>query len=179
MNETNDSKEGDGGVWSWPHWSRREWRESSLHWECWSLCGWCDHPLHEDAGNRHHDHDDVTQMYNAQDKHPDLPLFLIGHSMGGMIALRSVLRHPGFFSGMILNGPLIVPGPQVNSNKFSAVPVIYCQIGPIDFRSTPFRTFVSKAVLQLLSWVIPHVPIGRPNMNIITRLAIDKQEHRQ
>ena len=105
-------------------------------------------------------------------------MFLIGHSMGGMIALRSVLRHPGFFSGMILNGPLIVPGPQVNTNKLSAVSVIYCQIGPIDFRSTPFRTFVSKAVLQLLSWVIPHMPIGRPNMNIITRFVIDKQEHR-
>ena len=33
--------------------------------------------------------------------------------MGGMIALRAVLRHPGYFSGMILNGPLIIPGPQV------------------------------------------------------------------
>ena len=54
-------------------------------------------------------------MFNVQDKHPDLPLFLIGHSMGGMIAVRAVLRHPGFFTGMILNGPLIVPGPQVGS----------------------------------------------------------------
>ena len=90
--------------------------------------------------------------------------------MGGMIALRAVLRHPGFFTGMILNGPLIVPGPQVNPDKHGpGFRVIYCQVGPIDFRSTPFRTFVSKAVLQLLSWVIPHVPIGRPNMNIITR----------
>ena len=54
-------------------------------------------------------------MFNVQDQHPDLPLFLIGHSMGGMIAVRAVLRHPGFFTGMILNGPLIVPGPQVGS----------------------------------------------------------------
>lgn len=102
----------------------------------------------------HYVDDVITHCMKMQDKHPDLPLFLIGHSMGGMIALRAVLRHPGFFTGMILNGPLIVPGPQV---------------GPIDFRSTPFRTFVSKAVLQLLSWIIPHVPIGRPNMNVITR----------
>jgi len=93
----------------------------------------------------------------AKDKYPNLPLFLIGHSMGGMIAVRAVLRHPGFFKGMILNGPLIVPGPQ---------------IGPIDFRSTPIRTFISKTVLQLLSWIIPNVPIGRPNLNIITS---DKQ----
>ena len=110
---------------------------------------------------------------NIQDKHPDLPLFLIGHSMGGMIALRAVLRHPGFFTGMILNGPLIVPGPQVSQDEGSSSQVIYCQVGPIDFRSTPFRTFVSKAVLQLLSWVIPHVPIGRPNMNVITRSALE------
>ena len=37
--------------------------------------------------------------------------------MGGMIALRAVLRHPGFFTGMVLNGPLIVPGPQVTSHQ--------------------------------------------------------------
>jgi len=102
--------------------------------------------------------DDVIQhCMLMQDKYPNLPLFLIGHSMGGMIAVRAVLRHPGFFKGMILNGPLIVPGPQ---------------IGPIDFRSTPIRTFISKTVLQLLSWIIPNVPIGRPNLNIITS---DKQ----
>ena len=74
--------------------------------------------------------------------------------MGGMVAVRAVLRHPDFFSGMILNGPLIVPGPQ---------------IGPIDFRATPFRTFISKAVLQLLSWFIPNVSLGKPNLNVITR----------
>lgn len=89
-----------------------------------------------------------------KDQHPNKPLFLLGHSMGGMVALRAVLRHPAFFSGMILNGPLIVPGPQV---------------GPIDFRSTPFRTFISKTVLQFLSWFIPNVSLGRPNLNVITR----------
>ena len=61
---------------------------------------------------------DFTGFIN-QEKHPDLPLYLIGHSMGGMIAVRAVLRHPGYFSGMILNGPLIIPGPQV---------VIYSQL---------------------------------------------------
>lgn len=99
--------------------------------------------------------DDVIQhCMTMQDEYPNIPLFIIGHSMGGMIALRAVLRHPGFFTGMILNGPLIVPGPQ---------------IGPIDFRSTPARTFISKTVLQLLSWLIPNVPLGRPNLDIITR----------
>ena len=43
------------------------------------------------------------------------------------------------------------------------------KVGPIDLRSTPIRTFVSKSVLQLLSWIIPDVPIGRPDMSVITR----------
>ena len=50
---------------------------------------------------------------SGQEKYKELPIYIIGHSMGGMIALRSVLRHPGYFSGMILNGPLVIPGPQV------------------------------------------------------------------
>ena len=40
--------------------------------------------------------------------------------MGGMIALRAVLRHPGFFTGLVLNGPLIVPGPQVSLDLTAA-----------------------------------------------------------
>ena len=43
------------------------------------------------------------------------------------------------------------------------------KVGPIDLRSTPIRTFVSKSVLQLLSWIIPDVPIGCINMSVITR----------
>ena len=50
------------------------------------------------------------------------------------------------------------------------------QIGPIDRRSTPLRTFVSKTVLQLLSWIIPEVALGRPDLRIVTR---DQEAQRQ
>eukprot|EP00095_Tigriopus_kingsejongensis_P004390 maker-scaffold93_size381549-snap-gene-0.13 protein:Tk04390 transcript:maker-scaffold93_size381549-snap-gene-0.13-mRNA-1 annotation:"monoglyceride lipase" len=36
-----------------------------------------------------------------------LPVFLYGHSMGGNVALRTVLQNPNIFKGMILEGPLI------------------------------------------------------------------------
>jgi acylglycerol lipase len=62
----------------------------------------------------HYVDDVIHHGMDIQDKHPNLPVFLVGHSMGGMIAVRSVLRHPGFFKGMVLNGPLIVVGPQVH-----------------------------------------------------------------
>jgi len=109
----------------------------------------------------HYVDDIIHHSMELKEKYKELPIYIIGHSMGGMIALRSVLRHPGYFSGMILNGPLVIPGPQ---------------IGPIDLRSTPIRTFVSKTVLQLLSWIIPEVPLGRPNLRVITR---DEQAQRQ
>ena len=62
--------------------------------------------------------------------------------MGGMVTVRSALMHKNFFHGMILNGPLIIPGPQV--------------LG-MDLRASPFRTFISRAVLKFLSLFIPEV----------------------
>jgi len=90
----------------------------------------------------------------VKEKNENLCLFIVGHSMGGMVSLSCIIKHPNFFKGMVLNGPLIVPGPQ---------------IGSLDLRATPWRTFLSKTVLQLLSYVIPEVALGGPNMSIITR----------
>lgn len=42
-------------------------------------------------------------------QYPKVPFFMFGHSMGGLIAIRSVLRNRSFFSGIVLEGPLIVP----------------------------------------------------------------------
>lgn len=99
--------------------------------------------------------DDVIQhSIDVQEKHPSLPLFLVGHSMGGMIALRCVIRNPELFDGFVLNGPLIVPGPQV---------------GPLDLRATPWRTYISRLFLGALSYVIPEVCLGGPNLQVITR----------
>jgi len=99
--------------------------------------------------------DDVIQhSILMQEKHPKLPLFLVGHSMGGMISLRCVIRNPEVFQGLVLNGPLIIAGPQV---------------GPLDLRMTPWRTFISRNVLGLLSYVIPEVCLGGPNLQVITR----------
>jgi len=46
--------------------------------------------------------DVLSHCATIQEQHPLLPLFLVGHSMGGMVALRCVIRSPGLFQGMIL-----------------------------------------------------------------------------
>jgi acylglycerol lipase len=39
-------------------------------------------------------------------RHPDTPTFLLGHSMGGAIALRYAMQHQARLTGLILSGPL-------------------------------------------------------------------------
>ncbi|MDN0200126.1 alpha/beta hydrolase [Streptomyces sp. S.PNR 29] len=44
---------------------------------------------------------------SARAAHPDLPVVMIGHSMGGLIAARYAQRHPGELSALVLSGPVI------------------------------------------------------------------------
>lgn len=53
--------------------------------------------------------DDLLTLITLVDgvEKPRLPLVLLGHSMGGLIALRCAGRHPGRFDGLILSSPLL------------------------------------------------------------------------
>jgi len=44
----------------------------------------------------------------ARERHPGMPVFLLGHSMGGLIALAYALRHQDELAGMVLSAPLAV-----------------------------------------------------------------------
>jgi alpha-beta hydrolase superfamily lysophospholipase len=43
----------------------------------------------------------------ARGAHPGLPVVLIGHSMGGIVATRYAQRHPGELTALVLSGPVI------------------------------------------------------------------------
>lgn len=52
--------------------------------------------------------DDVSDLVlKAQAASPKLPLFLFGHSMGGVIAILVAERHQDLISGLILSGPAL------------------------------------------------------------------------
>lgn len=52
--------------------------------------------------------DDVHRVVSqARDEHRGLPLVLIGHSMGGMIAARYAQRYGDGLAGLVLSGPAI------------------------------------------------------------------------
>jgi alpha-beta hydrolase superfamily lysophospholipase len=45
-------------------------------------------------------------VHAAADEHPDVPLFLLGHSMGGCLALAYALAHQDKLDGLVLSAPL-------------------------------------------------------------------------
>ena len=57
---------------------------------------------------RHSDYvDDLDRLVrSARDRWPGLPLFLLGHSHGGLIALRYALRRPSGVTGFVVSSPL-------------------------------------------------------------------------
>ncbi|KAM7125862.1 monoglyceride lipase isoform 6-T7 [Molossus nigricans] len=56
---------------------------------------------------------DVLQHVDVVQKdYPGLPVFLLGHSMGGAIAILTAAERPGHFSGMVLISPLVLANPE-------------------------------------------------------------------
>nr|XP_053651324.1 uncharacterized protein LOC128701577 isoform X2 [Cherax quadricarinatus] len=76
--------------------------------------------------------------------HPSLPCFIVGHSMGGMIAIKCAMARPQFFTGVVLMGPLI----KVNSAEATAP-----------------KIFLAKIVSRIL----PYLTVAKLKMNHITR----------
>ncbi|WP_298442716.1 alpha/beta hydrolase [Gordonia sp. (in: high G+C Gram-positive bacteria)] len=54
----------------------------------------------------------------------DLPLYVLGHSMGGAIALRYALDHPNDLTGLVLSGPAVMPGDDLSPLMIKAAPVL-------------------------------------------------------
>jgi len=48
-----------------------------------------------------------TVVQRMKERHPGLPLVLIGHSMGGLIGARYAQRHGDELAGLVLSGPVL------------------------------------------------------------------------
>uniref|UniRef100_A0A452E6R4 Monoglyceride lipase n=1 Tax=Capra hircus TaxID=9925 RepID=A0A452E6R4_CAPHI len=88
---------------------------------------------------------DVLQHVDAvQKEHPGLPVFLLGHSMGGAICILTAAERPGHFSGMVLISPLVVASPD---------------------SATLFKVFAAK----VLNLVLPNMSLGRIDSSVLSR----------
>lgn len=53
-------------------------------------------------------------VQKARAAYPDLPLFMVAHSMGGLIAIHYALRHQTELAGLVATGPALVIGDDVS-----------------------------------------------------------------
>ncbi len=65
---------------------------------------------------RFRDYTDTLKLYFDMVRawHPDKPIFLVGHSMGGLIGAAYLLEHQEELAGAVLSGPLIKAAGEVS-----------------------------------------------------------------
>ncbi|XP_031701153.1 monoglyceride lipase isoform X1 [Anarrhichthys ocellatus] len=76
--------------------------------------------------------------------HPDLPVFIVGHSMGGAISILTACERPADFAGVVLIAPMV----QMNPDS-----------------ATPFKVFMAK----VLNHMLPSLTLGSIDSKWISR----------
>merc|ERR1711872_540544 len=80
-------------------------------------------------------------------KYPGIPIFIVGHSLGGMIAVNAVIqdgrKDRPMLEGLVLVGPFLQPDPRL---------------------VTPFRMFLASIVSQIL----PGLQLGEIDLEQVT-----------
>ncbi|KAM9475262.1 monoglyceride lipase [Clarias gariepinus] len=77
-------------------------------------------------------------------RYPNLPIFILGHSMGGAISILTACERPQDFTGVVLIGPMI----QMSQET-----------------ATPFKVFVAK----VLNHMAPNLCIGSIDPKFVSR----------
>ncbi|XP_066300724.1 monoglyceride lipase-like isoform X2 [Branchiostoma lanceolatum] len=62
--------------------------------------------------------DALQHVDKVRAEHPGLPVFILGHSMGGAITALAAMERPDLFSGVILSGAMIIWDPNLAPSCF-------------------------------------------------------------
>ncbi|MFB9464760.1 alpha/beta hydrolase [Streptomyces cinereospinus] len=118
--------------------------------------------------------DVVTDLHavaeRARTAYPKVPLALIGHSMGGLVAARYAQRHGGALAALVLSGPVIgtwdTPGRLLAQDEIPDIPV-----NPAALSRDPAVQAAYAA--DPLVW---HGPMKRPTLKAFARTLRDVAE---
>ncbi|KAJ8015921.1 hypothetical protein DPEC_G00001720 [Dallia pectoralis] len=72
--------------------------------------------------------DSLQHVDLMKGRHPDLPIFIIGHSMGGAISILAACERPNDFAGVVLIAPMVRMNPE---------------------SATPFKVFLARLANQI------------------------------
>jgi alpha-beta hydrolase superfamily lysophospholipase len=143
--------------------------------------GWAvyalDHRGHGRSGGRRAHLDDYDDWLADFDvfrrhvvaRHPGLPVFLLGHSMGGQIALAYALDHQSDLKGLVLSAPALAS----NAVPKAAVPVLnlLAKIAPTLRPAGIDGTKISKDPAVVAAYQAdPLVYQGNPTLGLSARL---------
>lgn len=100
--------------------------------------------------------DSLQHIDLMKGRYPNLPIFIIGHSMGGAISILTACERPDDFAGVVLIAPLVQMSPE---------------------SATPIKVFMAK----MLNTLMPSITLGSINSRWISRdpkqvEAYDKDE---
>ncbi|XP_072454438.1 monoglyceride lipase isoform X5 [Notamacropus eugenii] len=116
---------------------------------------------------------DVFQHVDLMQKdHPGLPIFLLGHSMGGAIAILTASERPSSFSGMVLISPLVVASPEsaTTFKEYRRLLLVLLKSGSpllVAIFFLPRVWWVLAA--KVLNLVLPNLSLGSIDSNVISR----------
>ena len=111
--------------------------------------------------------DVVTDVHAVADlaraAHPGLPVVMIGHSMGGLIASRYAQRHPGELTALVLSGPVIGDW-ELPRRLLAAEEIPDTPISPASLSRDP--AVGASYAADPLVW---HGPMKRPTLRAFVR----------
>ncbi|KAM4821006.1 monoglyceride lipase isoform 4-T5 [Thomomys bottae] len=114
---------------------------------------------------------DVLQHVDlVQRDHPQLPVFLLGHSMGGAIAILTAAERPSHFSGMVLISPLVVASPESATTFKDCLKIVKdCLEKGMRLMLVwiPLHTWILAA--KVLNLVMPNLSLGAIDASVISR----------
>ncbi|XP_019514205.1 PREDICTED: monoglyceride lipase isoform X1 [Hipposideros armiger] len=111
---------------------------------------------------------DVLQHVDTVQKdYPGLPVFLLGHSMGGAIAILTAAEKPGHFSGMVLISPLVLANPE-SATTFKDYPKNLLKMASrMVLPWIPHSVWVLAA--KVLNLVLPNMSLGPIDASVLSR----------
>lgn len=115
--------------------------------------------------------DDLHEVdRRAREEHPGLPVVLLGHSMGGLIAARYAQRYADSLTAVVLSGPLV--GEWTAAAQLLALPEL--PDVPLDITTLSRDPAVGERyAADPLVW---HGPFKRPTLEAIERGLAAVQE---
>ncbi len=120
-------------------------------------------------------HDDISTFLDlARQAAPERPLFLVGHSMGGLIVLHFVLHRPKGLTGVVASGPLLSP-PEVPPLLWTVSKILSALAPRLTVREGLDATAISRDPAVVDAYVHDPLVHGQVTARLATEMgsAID------